>query len=123
MGPLPAPRDDTRDVLRVRVIVVRGSADKILAVKYAELAAAASGAIQVFLGGDAAVNHRDAYSRAIPAGLPGGVCVHRGCGLVERAAQSAVGREVNDAEGVRHGIPRIHRNGIVRALNEVEFSL
>src|SRR5260370_32516447 len=109
MGPLPAPRDDSRDVFAVPVRVVRASADKILAVKYAELAAAASGAIQVFLGGDAAVNHRDAYSRAIPAGLPGGVCVHRGCGLVERAAQSAVGPDTSDVRGLPKCVPRSHR--------------
>src|SRR5260370_35533887 len=116
MGPLPAPRDDSRDVFAVPVRVVRASADKILAVKYAELAAAASGALQVFLGGDAAVNHRDAYSRAIPAGLPGAVCVHRGCGLVERAAHSAGGRDGNDVRGLPHGSQRITRNGIVSAV-------
>src|SRR5260370_8177224 len=108
MGTFPAPRDDSGHVFAVPVIVVRASADKILAVKDTELATAATGAIQVFLGGDAAVNHRDAYSRAIPAGLPGDVCVHRGCGLVERAAQSAVRPHRNYPPPLPQRPPQLH---------------
>ena len=107
----------------VPVIVVRASADKILAVNDAELATAPTGAIQVGMVGDAAVNHRDTYSRAVPAGLPGGLCVHRSGGIVKRAAQSPVRRDIGHIGIVRQGIQRLNRNGIVRALDEVQLGL
>ncbi len=75
------------------------------------------------MAGDTAVNHRDADSRAVPAGLPGDVCVYRGCGLVERAAQSAVGRNVGHIGIVRKCVQRFHGHGVMRAFNDVQFGL
>src|SRR5262249_13766425 len=110
---LPASCDPPSDVLAVSVTVIRAPADEILTVNDTEFPSA-TGAVQVGtagdIGSDPAVNHGNAYSRAVPARLPGDVCVHHRCGVIEQAVQSPVGRDVSHIRVVRKGIQGFNRH-------------